>query len=68
MGQPVMMVSSRSAPVSWPGGSESVSALDDRFWPLAGIDQQVIRLLNDSEADAGLGAHVAASTGEPVRG
>ena len=45
-----------------------ISALDDRSRPLDEIDQQVIRLLSGSQADAGLGAHVAASAGEPVRG
>lgn len=45
-----------------------LTALDDRSRPLAEIDQQVIRLLDSSQADAGLGAHVAAGTGEPVHG
>jgi hypothetical protein len=45
-----------------------LSALDDRSRPVAEIDQQVIRLLDSSQADAGLGAHVGAGTGESVRG
>jgi hypothetical protein len=45
-----------------------INVLDDRSRPLDEIDHQVIRLLNDSQADAGLGAHVAASAGEPVHG
>ena len=45
-----------------------LTALDDRSRPLAEIDQQVIQLLGSSQADAGLGAHVAAGAGEPVRG
>jgi hypothetical protein len=48
--------------------SQWISALDDRSRPLAEIDQQAIRLLDDSQADVRLGAHVAAGTREPVRG
>jgi hypothetical protein len=43
-------------------------ALDDRSRPLAVIDQQVIQLLDGSQADAGFGTHVAAGAGEAVRG
>ena len=45
-----------------------ITGLDDRSWPLAAIDQPVIRLLDGSQADAGLGAHVAADAREPAHG
>jgi hypothetical protein len=45
-----------------------IGALDDRSRPLAEIDQHVIRLLDSSQADAGLGAHITSGTGEPVHG
>ena len=35
---------------------------------LAGIDQQMIQPLQGSQADAGLGSHIAAGAGESVHG
>ena len=45
-----------------------ISSLADRSGPLAEIDGQLIGALDASQSDAGLGAHVAAGTGEPCHG
>lgn len=45
-----------------------VSSLADRAGPLAGIDERLIQALGSSQADAGLGAHVAARPGETRHG
>jgi len=45
-----------------------ISGLADRSRPLAGIDAQLIQALDTSQADGGLGSHVAASAGEPRHG
>jgi formylglycine-generating enzyme required for sulfatase activity len=45
-----------------------ISSLADRSGTLAGMDSRLIRALSGSQADAGLSAHVAASTGEPGHG
>jgi hypothetical protein len=45
-----------------------IRALDDQPGTLAEIDQRAVRLLDGSQADAGLAAHIAAGAGEPVRG
>jgi hypothetical protein len=45
-----------------------IRALDDQPGPPAEIDQRAVRLLDASQADAGLDAHIAAGAGEPVRG
>jgi len=45
-----------------------ISSLADRSRPLAEIDGQLIRALDASQADGGLGSHVAAGAGEPFHG
>jgi formylglycine-generating enzyme required for sulfatase activity len=45
-----------------------VTSLSDRSRPLAEADQRLIRTLDVSQADAGLGAHVAPGPGKPRRG
>lgn len=45
-----------------------ISRLDDRSGSLSEIDQQLIGALGASQADAGLGAHVAARAGETRHG
>ena len=45
-----------------------IGSLADRSRPLAEIDGQLIGALDASQPDAGLGAHVAAGTGEPRHG
>jgi hypothetical protein len=45
-----------------------VTGLTDRSRPLTETGQQLIRALSASQADAGLGAHVAPGPGEPRRG
>src|ERR1700678_3421163 len=54
----------RKVEVSWSciartANRQWINELDDRSRPLARIDQQVILLLDGSQADAGLGSHVA---------
>lgn len=45
-----------------------ISSLAGRSCSLAAADQRLIRALDGSQADAGLGSHVAAGTGEPRHG
>jgi hypothetical protein len=45
-----------------------ISSLADRSRPLAEIDGQLIRALDASQADSGLGSHIAAGAGEPGHG
>jgi formylglycine-generating enzyme required for sulfatase activity len=45
-----------------------ITALEDRSQPLAELDERVIRVLGGSQADAGLGPHVAPSTRETGHG
>jgi hypothetical protein len=45
-----------------------IGRLGDRSRPLAEIDDELIRALDASQADSGLGSHVAASSGEPLHG
>jgi hypothetical protein len=42
--------------------------LADRSRPLAEIDEELIRALDASQADSGLGSHIAAGSGEPRHG
>jgi hypothetical protein len=45
-----------------------IARLADRSRPLAEIDDELIRALDSSQADSGLGSHVAAGSGEPRHG
>jgi formylglycine-generating enzyme required for sulfatase activity len=45
-----------------------ITSLADRSRPLAEIDEQLIRALDASQADSGLGSHVSAGAGEPRHG
>ena len=45
-----------------------ISSLADRSRPLAELDQQLIRALDASQADGGLGAYIAAGAGETRHG
>ena len=42
-----------------------IASLTDRSRPLAEIDERLIAALDASQADGGLGSHVAAGAGEP---
>ena len=45
-----------------------IASLIDRSRPLAEIDGRLIAVLDASQADGGLGSHVAAGSGEPGHG
>ena len=45
-----------------------IASLTDRSRPLAEIDERLIAALDASQADGGLGSHVAAGAGEPGHG
>ena len=45
-----------------------ISSLADRSRPIVGIDERLVQALDASQADAGLGAHVASSAREPGHG
>jgi hypothetical protein len=45
-----------------------IGRLADRSRPLAEIDEEVIRALDASQADGGLGSHVTAGAGKPRHG
>jgi Sulfatase-modifying factor enzyme 1 len=56
--QPAIISNLATLLVGW------ISSLADRSQPLTGIDERLIRALDASQANAGLGAHVAPGTGE----
>lgn len=45
-----------------------IGRLADLSRPLAEIDEELIRALDASQSDSGLGSHVAAGSGEPRHG